>query len=82
MSTMRRVRARRGGYGGAVPPGGRGELDYERGRWLLAAYRLSLHESLGLGSFAEYAERGAVIRRVEKLRRAPLASLRVRVADA
>lgn len=37
--------------------GQRGELDYEQGRWLLAAHRLGVHEALGLGSFAEYAER-------------------------
>ena len=35
----------------------RGALDHELGRWLLAAYRLRVHESLGFASFAEYVER-------------------------
>ncbi len=55
--------------------GQRGELDYDQGRWLLAAYRLGLHDALGLGSFAEYAERyGGVDGRQ--------ARERVRVAEA
>ena len=35
----------------------RSALDHELGRWLLAAYRLRVHESLGFASFAEYVER-------------------------
>ncbi len=35
----------------------RAEMDYELGRFLLAAHRLELHESLGYGSFFEYADR-------------------------
>ena len=35
----------------------RGALDDELGRWMLAAYRLRVHESLGFASFAEYVER-------------------------
>ncbi|MCZ7678666.1 MAG: DUF222 domain-containing protein [Sandaracinaceae bacterium] len=55
--------------------GQRGGLDYEQGRWLLAAHRLGLHEALGLGSFAEYAERYGGID-------ARQARERVRVAEA
>lgn len=55
--------------------GQRGELDYEQGRWLLAAHRLRVHESLGLGSFGEYAERFGGIE-------ARQARERVRVAEA
>ena len=32
-------------------------MDHELGRWLVAAYRLRVHESLGFASFAEYVER-------------------------
>ena len=35
----------------------RAALDHELGRWLLAAYTLRVHESLGFASFAEYVER-------------------------
>lgn len=55
--------------------GQRGELDYEQGRWLLAADRLRVHEALGLGSFGEYAERFGGID-------ARQARERVRVAEA
>ncbi|HEY8944685.1 MAG TPA: hypothetical protein VIM73_10505, partial [Polyangiaceae bacterium] len=32
-------------------------LDFEEGRWLLAARRAKAHQQLGYGSFTEYAER-------------------------
>jgi len=32
-------------------------LDWEEGRWLLVAARTAVHRRLGLGTFAEYAER-------------------------
>jgi len=32
-------------------------LDWEEGRWLLVAVRTAVHRRLGLGTFAEYAER-------------------------
>jgi len=35
----------------------RSELDYDEGRWLLAALRSGTHVHLGYGSFAEYVER-------------------------
>lgn len=34
----------------------RAEMDYEIGRWLAAAHRLSIHEALGHASFAAYVE--------------------------
>jgi hypothetical protein len=35
----------------------RAGLDFEEGRWLLAAQRVRVHERLGYGSFLEYVER-------------------------
>lgn len=35
----------------------RAGLDFEEGRWLIAAKRASVHRQLGYGSFHEYAER-------------------------
>src|SRR5262245_57947519 len=35
----------------------RAGLDFEEGRWLLAAFRAGVHVRLGHGSFVEYAER-------------------------
>jgi hypothetical protein len=35
----------------------RAGLDFEEGRWLVAAYRAEVHRRLGYGSFPEYAER-------------------------
>jgi hypothetical protein len=35
----------------------RAGLDFEEGRWLLAAQRARVHERLGYGSFLEYVER-------------------------
>ena len=35
----------------------RAGLDFEEGRWLVAAWRHSVHVHLGYGSFGEYAER-------------------------
>src|SRR5690349_15562276 len=35
----------------------RSGLDFEEGRWLLAALRAGTHLRLGYGSFAEYVER-------------------------
>jgi hypothetical protein len=35
----------------------RAGLDFEEGRWLLAARRAKAHQELGYGSFTEYAER-------------------------
>ena len=34
----------------------RAEMDYEVGCWLVAAYRLSIHEALGHASFGAYVE--------------------------
>jgi hypothetical protein len=53
----------------------RAAMDHELGRWLVAAYRLRVHESLGFASFAEYVERYCGCSRRE-------ATERLRVAKA
>jgi hypothetical protein len=63
----------------------RGELDFEIGRWLLAARREGVHRRFGLASFEEYADRmfGHVAREArEKIRVATELEALPKIRDA